>query len=132
MCKAFKTLEEKRLTMEELIKDILEERWNRFFYHLDIENDNPYAEFVLARGQVLFDSIRFNTEFGQGIYLFNKNSEKEHFLSIGGNISEKDNQIAYVNKEKSFNTWTNSISAIYTIHFCSTEHTVKFGASYEE
>lgn len=125
-------IKRKSLTKQEFINDILIEHWDRYSYQCDVENDNPYAEYVLARGQLIFDNIEFDTGFGHAIYLFNKDNEKEHFLSIGGNNGTRDNQIAFVEKESVLNQCTNSIGATYIVHFVGTEQTIKFGAYKEK
>lgn len=126
----FKTLESKMLSREEFVKDIKKEKWKRYYYKLDdIENPNYNAEFVLARGQVSFDSIEFDIIWNEAILLYNKNDKEGHFLSIGGNTSRKDNQVAYVHKEKVLNVVFNLIGTSYTVHFVNTDKTVRFGAS---
>lgn len=126
------TIERKSLSRQDFINDILMEHWDKFSYQCDTENENRYVEYVLARGQFLFDSIKFDTEFGQAIYLFNKDNEKEQFLSIGGNNSARDNQIAFVEKETVFDKCTNSMSALYIVHFVETKQIIKFGAYREK
>lgn len=127
----FKVLEDKKLSREEFIEDITKEKWKHFYYSLDIENPNHNAEFVLARGCISFDSIEFDTMWRDAIRLFNKNSYEEHFLAIGSNESKKDNQVAYVHKEKVLNKTFNLIGISYTVHFVYTNKTVKFRASKE-
>ena len=96
----FKTLEDKKLSREEFIKDIRQEKWKYYIYRQDIESPNHNAEFVLARGHISFDSIEFDTIWDDAIRLYNKNDKDGHFLAIGSNTDKKDNQVAYVHKEK--------------------------------
>ncbi|MBQ2886429.1 MAG: hypothetical protein IJE43_22145 [Alphaproteobacteria bacterium] len=126
------TIKHTKLSKQEFINDILNEHWDTYNYQCDVENCNPYAEYILARGQFIFDSIEFDTGFGHAIYLFNAKNKKEHFLSIGGRDNTKDDAIDYVEKEMIFNKCTNSISAIYIVHFVETEQVVKFGAYKEK
>ncbi len=131
MSDSFKVLESKKLSREEFIEDITREKWKHYYYSLDIENPNHNAEFVLARGHILFDSIEFDTMWRDAIRLYNKNSYDEHFLAIGSNTNKKDNQVAYVHKEKVLNKTFNLIGTSYTVHFVNTDKTVRFGASKE-
>ncbi len=131
MSDSFKKLEDKKLSREEFIEDITREKWKHYYYSLDIENPDHNAEFVLARGQFTFDSIEFDTIWRDAIRLYNENSYEEHFLAIGSNVLKKDNQVAYVHKEKVLNKTLNLIGTSYTVHFVYTKKTVRFGASKE-
>lgn len=125
----FKTLEDKKLSREEFIKDIRQEKWKHYIYRQDIESPNHNAEFVLARGQFTFDSIEFDTIWNDAICLYNKNDKDGHFLAIGSNTDKKDNQVAYIHKEKMLNIDFDLIGISYTVHFVNTDRTVRFGAS---
>ena len=129
MSSNFKTLEDKKLSREELIKDITREKWKHYYYSLDVENPNSNAEFVLARGQFTFDSIEFDTIWNDAIRLYNKNDKDGHFLAIGSNTDKKDNQVAYVHKQKTLNIDFDLIGTFYTVHFVNTDRTVRFRAS---
>ena len=128
MSDSFKVLEDEKFSREEFIEDITREKWMHYYYSLDIENPKHNAEFVLARGQISFDSIEFDTIQGDAIRLYNKNNYDKHFLSIGANANKKDNQVAYVHKEKVLNTTFDLIGTSYTVHFVNTDKTVRFGA----
>lgn len=117
--------------MNEFIIDIQKENWKYFYCQQDIQNTNPYAQFVLARGQFKFDSIAFNTGWHDAIRLYNSEDPDEHFLFIGSNSDKKDNQVAYVHKEKVLSTTFNSIRTSYIVHFVNTNQTVRFNASNE-
>lgn len=131
MSSNFKILESKMLSREGFIKDIKKEKWKHYYYQLDIENPNYNAEFVLARGQISFDSIEFDTIWHDAIRLYNKDNYDRHFITIGGNTSKKDDQVAYVHKEKVLNVTFNLIGTSYTVHFVNTDKTLRFGASNE-
>ena len=127
----FKILEDKMLSLEELINDVQKENWSCYYFKHDIENSNPYSQYVLARGQFCFDSIEFNTMCGDAIRLYNKNNSNGHFLSIGSNTDKKDNQVVYIHKEKMLNMTYDFTGISYTVHFADTNKTVRFGASKE-
>lgn len=129
MSSSFKVLEDKTLSREEFINDIQKEKWNHYYYQQDIDNPKSNAEYVLARGQFSFDSIEFDTMWRDAIRLYNKNNADGHFLSIGSNTNKKDNQVAYIHKEKTLNIAFNLIGTSYTVHFVTTNKTVRFGAS---
>lgn len=131
MSNSFKILEDKKLSRDEFIADIQKEKWKHYYYQHDIESPNPNAQFVLARGQFEFDSIEFNTAWGDAIRLYNRKNPDDHFLKIGSNTDKKDNQVAYVHKEKVLNTTFNLTGTSYIVHFINTDKTISFGASKE-
>lgn len=124
-----KISDEKILSREEFIKDIKQNKWKHYIYQQEIENTDHNAEFVLARGRFTFDSIEFDTIWNNAIRLYNKNDKGGHFLAIGSNTDKKDNQIAYVYKDKTLKQVLNIIRTSYTVHFVNTDKTVRFEAT---